>query len=117
MKFTPTLFLLLFSLPLCAQKTVQTEEALWLGFFNQTRVSKHWGTWLDLHYRLREEFVREPGTAIVRFAPVYYLNDDVRLAAGYAYVHHFPEGARTIGQPSIGPGSRCSGLCGAGRQS
>lgn len=103
MKIIPAILLLLLSLPLSAQKTVQTEEALWLGFFNQTRFSKHWGSWLDLHFRLREEFVREPGTAIVRFAPVYYLNDDVRLAAGYAFVHHFPEGARTVGQPEHRP--------------
>lgn len=103
--FGPFLFVLL-SLPgmLVAQKSIRTDEQLWLGFFNQTRFSKHWGLWLDTHLRLRDEFVNTPGQFIFRPGLIYYLHDDVRLTAGYAFINHFPgEGHRDISRPEHRP--------------
>lgn len=89
---------------LAAQKTVTTEEQAWLGFFNQTRFSNRWGSWMDLHLRLKDDFVGDLSQLIVRPGLTYYVTDDVRLTAGYAYVHHFPAaGHADIAQPEHRP--------------
>jgi hypothetical protein len=38
-------------------KHIHQREQLWLGAFNQTRFSKHWGMWVDVHYRMTGNFV------------------------------------------------------------
>ncbi|MCU0469436.1 MAG: DUF2490 domain-containing protein [Arcicella sp.] len=76
-----------------AQNQIQTveEEQLWLGYFNQTRLSDKWGFWADIHYRGTEHFVKEPSKILLRGGLTYYLNDDVKLTNGYTFVNHFPE--------------------------
>jgi hypothetical protein len=87
-----------------AQKTVRTEEQAWFGVFNQTRFSKHWGIWLDAHLRLKDDFVGDLSQFIVRPGVTYYLTDDVRLTAAYAFINHFPaEGHTEISQPEHRP--------------
>lgn len=100
--FTLTL-LLLAALPLRAQKTYVREQQTWLGVFNQTRFSQHWGSWTDLHLRLHDHYVQDLFQTMARVGLTYYLTDDVRLTGGYAYVHHFPDGARTVGQAEHRP--------------
>ncbi|WP_046245071.1 DUF2490 domain-containing protein [Hymenobacter terrenus] len=95
--------LLLAALPARAQKQYVREQQLWLGVFNQTRFSTHWGSWTDLHLRLHEKFVNSLFQGMGRVGLTYYLTDDVRLTAGYAYLHNFPDGARTVGQPEHRP--------------
>jgi hypothetical protein len=73
-----------------AQKTLNTEEQLWFGAFNQTRLTNKWGFWMDAHLRLRDNFVGDLSQGIVRGGPTYYVTDDIRLTAAYAYVHFFP---------------------------
>ena len=95
-----------FSQPAHAQvsKVVSAETQTWLAYFNQTRLSKHWGLWLDAHFRLKDDFVGAPASAIVRPGLTYYLMDDVRLTAAYAYVHHFPaDGHQNIALPEHRP--------------
>jgi Protein of unknown function (DUF2490) len=87
---TLLLFALLFSSSLAAQKIVTEDEQLWFGVFNQTRFNQKWGLWVDAHIRFRDNFVNEPATGIFRAGPMYYITDDVRLTAAYAYVHFFP---------------------------
>lgn len=92
------------TLPALAQKTVDSEEQLWFGILNQTRFSEKWGTWTDLHLRLKDHFVGDVSQGIARVGLTYYLTDEVRLTAAYAYVHHFPtEGHLNIGQPEHRP--------------
>lgn len=79
-----------FSTALMAQKTTTTEEQLWFGFLNQTRLTNKWGIWFDAHLRLKDDFVGDLSQAIVRVGPTYYVSDDIRLTAAYAYVHTFP---------------------------
>lgn len=87
-----------------AQKTVNTEEQAWFGVLNQTRFSKKWGVWVDAHLRLKDEFVGDLSQAILRVGPMYYVNDEVRLTAAYAYVHNFPAaGHANIGLPEHRP--------------
>ena len=71
------------------QKDVQDQEQVWLAYFNQSRLSKHWGAWLDLHAR-RVDWLDRWNTMIVRPGITYYVNDHVRITAGYAWVGHFP---------------------------
>ena len=87
-------------------QTKQTEsvQQVWLGYFNQTRFSSKWGLWTDLHLRTKEDFFNDLSQSIVRVGLTYYLQDDVKLTAGYAWVNHFPaEGHENISQPEHRP--------------
>lgn len=98
------LLILFFSHSLAAQKTVTDDQQAWLGVFNQTRFSSKWGLWFDAHLRLKDDFVGDLSQSIVRAGPIYYLSDDVRLTAAYAYVHTFPGlGHANIGLPEHRP--------------
>lgn len=89
---------------LTAQKTVTTEEQTWFGVFSQTRLTNKWGVWFDAHLRLKDDFIGDLSQGIVRAGPMYYLSDDVRLTAAYAYVHFFPApGHANIGLPEHRP--------------
>jgi len=93
----------------CLQLTAQTKstthvEQVWLGYFNQTRFSDKWGMWADLHLRTKEDFFNDLSTGIIRLGLTYYLNDDTKLTAGYAYVNHFPaENHENVSQPEHRP--------------
>lgn len=98
------LLLALASPSLWAQKTTTTDEQTWFGVLNQTRLSKRWGIWFDAHLRLKEDYVGDLSQGIVRAGPIFYLSDDVRLTAAYAYVHTFPApGHANIGLPEHRP--------------
>ncbi|HEY9008138.1 DUF2490 domain-containing protein [Ohtaekwangia sp.] len=71
-------------------KHVRSREQLWLGYFNQTRISKHVGFWLDIHYRQTDHFIDRPFQLLIRPALTYFIRDNIRVNAGYAYVAHFP---------------------------
>jgi hypothetical protein len=95
---------MLFVSSLMAQKTVTTDEQAWFAVFNQTRLSKKWGLWFDAHLRLKDDYVGDLSQSILRFGPTYFLTDDVRLTAAYAYVHTFPgPGHANIGLPEHRP--------------
>lgn len=97
-----SIFFLFISSSIFSQTTRQTveEEQLWLGYFNQTRLSNKWGFWADVHYRGTEHFIQEPSKGIFRAGLTYYLNDDMKLTNGYAFINHFPEeGHANVSQP------------------
>jgi hypothetical protein len=94
--------LCLISTSLVAQTTRQTtdEAQVWTAYFNQTRLSDKWGLWGDFHFRTTHQFIGEPSKAIVRLGLMYYLNDDLKLTNGYAFINHFPEeGHANVSQP------------------
>lgn len=87
-----------------AQKTVREEQQLWLAVSSQTRLSEKWGIWADFHYRMRDHFIENPTLLVGRMGATYYLNEAVRLTAGYAYFHHLPaDGHKNIAQPEHRP--------------
>ncbi len=104
--FLPVIILASF-LPLSGRtqaKQVTEEQQTWLGYFNQTRLSKNWGTWTDIHLRTKEDFFTQYSQALFRLGLTYYLNNDAKLTAGYAYVHHFPgDNHRNVSQPEHRP--------------
>ncbi len=85
-------------------KTTTSENQIWAGYFNQTRLSDKWGFWAEAQVRTKENFVNDLSTAIARVGATYYLNDDAKLTAGYAYINHFPaEGHLNVSQPEHRP--------------
>jgi hypothetical protein len=70
-------------------KEVTGRSQVWLGYFNQTRISNKFSVWLDLHAR-RTDFLDRWTTTIVRPGLTYHLSDHARFTAGYAYASHWP---------------------------
>jgi len=92
MRFNKALivFLCLLNYSICAQqKNIEYSEQTWIGYFNQTRFTNKSGIWVDLHWRLTDNFINEKALGIVRFGYTYYINDQVRATAGYAFANHF----------------------------
>ena len=95
---------LLITLAGFSQKQTTHTEQVWLGYFNQTRFSNKWGLWVDLQLRTKEDFFTNFSTAIARAGATYYLNDNTKLTAGYAYINHFPaDGHKNVSQPEHRP--------------
>lgn len=65
-------------------------EQVWLGYFNQTRVSNKWGFWLEGQLRTKDNFFDSLSIAIFRPGLTYYLNDKVKFTLGYAYINSYP---------------------------
>ncbi len=105
MKFNFLIFFLVTATTfVTAQKTVTDDQQTWLAVFNQTRFSQRWGLWFDGHLRLRDDFVNKASVGIFRPGLTYYAYDDLRLTAGYAYVHFFPaEGHANVAVPEHRP--------------
>lgn len=77
---------------------------MWAGYFNQTRFSDKWGLWADAHLRTKEDFVNNLSQALLRVGITYYLNNDAKLTAGYAFINHFPaDNHRNVSQPEHRP--------------
>jgi len=100
------LLILSYSLtPSTFSQTKQTEhvEQVWLAYMNQTRFSDKWGMWADLHLRTKDDFVKDFSQSIVRLGLTYYLNDDTKLTAGYAYVSSYPNTNQNVTVPEHRP--------------
>ena len=82
-----------------AQREVHHRDQLWLGYFNQTRLTNKFGFWLDIHYRQTDHFVDRPFQILLRPALTYYIKDNLRFNAGYAFVNHFPVKGLSTSRP------------------
>jgi hypothetical protein len=86
------LVFLLLAMPLFVQaqeKNVEYLEQTWFAYFNQTRFTEKSGVWVDLHLRLTGNFVNDVGLSIGRAGYTYFLTDNTRITAGYAYVTQY----------------------------
>jgi len=72
------------------EKHIHEREQVWLGYFNQTRFSNRWGMWVDVHYRMTDNFADRPFQFLFRPAITYFAKDNVRINAGYTLADHFP---------------------------
>ena len=87
-----------------AQKQTTSVQQMWFSYNNQTRLSDRWGLWGDFHLRTKQDFFDSLSTGIARVGLMYYLKDNTKLTAGYAYVNHFPAGAHAdISRPEHRP--------------
>jgi hypothetical protein len=85
-------------------KITQTVGRTWLGYFNQTRFSNHWGIWAEAQLRTKEAMVQGLSQSILRAGLTYYVSDNAKLTAGYAFVNDFPAtGHKNISVPEHRP--------------
>jgi hypothetical protein len=105
MRFSTLFVLVLVCAGALAQvKQTETVQQIWFGYFNQTRFSNKWGVWIDAHLRTREDFIEKFSQSITRLGLTYYISDDVKLTAGYAYINHFPaDNHKNISMPEHRP--------------
>jgi len=71
-------------------KNTENIEQVWLGYFNQSRLTNKFGIWTDLHLRTKEDFTNNFSQGIVRLGLTYYIDNSTKLTAGYARVFLFP---------------------------
>jgi hypothetical protein len=96
------LSLLLSSFSHCyAQSTKSTtsREQVWVAYFNQTRISKNFGAWLDVQHRQTGEFLDRPFQFLFRPALTWFAKDNLRVNVGYAFINHFPPEGQETSQP------------------
>ena len=74
----------------CQAKTTIQDGQLWLGYFNYTRISKRWGTWLDLHFRTDEKVFNDLSQLLFRGGITYFATEKLRFTAGYVYALQYP---------------------------
>jgi hypothetical protein len=105
MKLRITVLVLLFvsGKSALAQKDIEVRDQAWFAYFNQTRFTNKSGLWVDLHYRFTNDFLKESSVSITRVAYQYYLSEQVRLLAGYAFVKHFSHASATPDIPEHRP--------------
>lgn len=82
--------LLLLLIAVSGFAVANTDNQLWFGFIHQGRLHKHWGYWLDIHHRTKNEFMKNLHTEIFRFGGTYFYNNDLRFTIGYAGIIQFP---------------------------
>jgi hypothetical protein len=101
--FTFSLIIFILSPAFCNSQSIQKEvrqrEQIWTAYFNQTRITNKWGLWLDVHHRQTDNFIERPFLFIARPAVNYYLKDNLRLQAGYAFINHFPAKGFSTSRP------------------
>lgn len=85
MKYVIALLFLLAGTGCFAQKEFEDRQMTWFGLFNQTRFTEKSGMWLDLHWRLNDEFINETHALLARAGYTYYFTDRTRLTFGYAW--------------------------------
>lgn len=73
-----------------SEKHIHSREQLWFGYFNQTRFSNKWGMWVDVHYRMTDNFIDRPFQFLFRPAVTYFIKDNLRVNVGYTLAEHFP---------------------------
>lgn len=104
--FRKLLFSLCLILPTFTQaqeKNIENFEQSWFAYFNQTRFTEKSGLWVDLHLRLNDNFTNEVGLTIARFGYTYYLSEQTRITAGYAYVTQYGSEANAPDIPEHRP--------------
>ena len=79
-----------------SQKQVAVQEQTWFGYINQSRFTERSGLWVDVHFRMTDQFIKEKAMAIARLAYIYYAGENLRVMGGYAYAPRY-----RIGVPRI----------------
>ena len=78
------------SLTAYSQKQITRFQQLWTGYFNQSRVSEHWGAYADLQLFTRDYLVSDLNETIASAGVQYYFGNTARITAAYSYVNVYP---------------------------
>ncbi len=84
--------------PVAAQKASTTVQQIWFSYHNQIRLSNKLGVWNDGQLRTRNNFTRDFSIYILRTGLMYYVNEDLRITAGYSYAHSFAATTKELPQ-------------------
>lgn len=103
-KISFLILFIIFTQQINAQTTKQItdRQQFWLGYLNQTRFTDKWGIWADFHSRT-DDFMSRWFQNMGRVGLTYYLYDNVRLTAGYAYIYHHSEKSTNNQHPEHRP--------------
>ncbi len=74
-----------FSAKAQSAKSIENSNQLWFGYYCQLRLTNKWEISADFQLRTREEFVNNFSQSVVRIGLTYYVSDETKLTAGYAY--------------------------------
>ncbi len=85
------ILILISSLANAQQKYTESVQQVWTGYFNQSRISDRWGLWFDAQLRTKDDFFNGAGLTIIRPGITYYVNDAVKLTAGYGYIVQYAQ--------------------------
>lgn len=86
------------------KKNIEDFSQIWFGYFNQTRLSNKWGVWTDMSLRTKEDLVNNFSAGIIRFGITYYIENNIKLTAGYALADYFPgDNHKNVTQPEKRP--------------
>lgn len=85
-------------------KQTASLQQVWMGYFNQTRLSNKWGTWFDVQLRTKDDFFNGLSQYIIRPGITYYVKDAIKLTAAYAYIKYLPaDNHSQVAQPEHRP--------------
>lgn len=84
-------------------KTTTSVQQVWAGYLNQTRFSDRWGIWFDAHLRTKDDFFEGISLSMFRPGITYYVNDGVKLTAGYSYITVYPQDNFIVSRPEHRP--------------
>ncbi len=73
------------------ERVVNENAQFWISTNNLFRVANRWAILNDIHVR-RNNFLADPNFYFLRFGSQFYLNANLRLAAGYAHLWLTPTG-------------------------
>ncbi|MFT3681392.1 MAG: DUF2490 domain-containing protein [Ferruginibacter sp.] len=97
-------FLFTVQLLVAQTKTTENFNRVWVGYFNQTRLSNKWGFWAEGQLRTKEDFVKDLSQSILRVGLTYYITDVSKFTVGYAFVNDFPgDNHKNISAPEHRP--------------
>src|SRR5688572_9767868 len=71
-------------------KEYHSDEQVWFGYFNQTKIADHFGLWTDLHLRTGDRFFGEVRQVLGRVGVSFFRSKDLRFTLGYAFVRQTP---------------------------
>lgn len=88
--YLPILLLFTATNLLSQTKNITHADQIWMGYFNQTKLSDKWGIWLDGQLRTQDDFVNNLYVGIARVGGIYYLNPNCKIIVGYAFANYYP---------------------------
>lgn len=86
------IFIALFSGNLAGQTTPVSNYNNWFTYFGQYKLSPRWAVHLDVQFRADNK-VQRVNQSILRAGAQYFLQPNLNITLGYAYVNTYSEGA------------------------
>ncbi len=85
-------YLLLFVLAISIKGSAQTThtQESWWDYLNQNRYTDHWGSWIDLQSKLKDNYVNQINANEYTLGASYFQNEHFKYTGALTYVDNFP---------------------------